>query len=73
MKNYDLSDEQYREYDFCGRVYRIDNPVTLFMRDGGTTHRVLDGAGVVHCIPAPGNSGCVLRWLTKPGLPPVKF
>jgi hypothetical protein len=65
MKENSLLTETYREYDFQGRVYRIDNPVTLFTREGGTTHRVLDSEGIVHCLPIPGSHGCVLRWKNK--------
>lgn len=54
--------EEWREYDFGRRVYRIDKPVTLWTRPGGTTHRVLDSEGVTHCVPAPGQFGCALRW-----------
>lgn len=66
-----LTDETYREYDFGGRTYRIDNPVSLFYRIGGSTHRIVDAAGVTHCLPAPGEGGCVLRWLATPN--PVQF
>lgn len=52
--------EKWREYDFGGRVYRINNPETVFL--GSTTHRVVDASGVAHCVPAPGFHGCVLRW-----------
>ena len=54
--------EEWREYDFQDRIYRIDNPVKVEFRDGSTTHRVTDVTGVVHCVPAPGQNGCVLRW-----------
>jgi hypothetical protein len=71
----DISAEAYREYDFIfgdeARLYRIDNPVSLYI--GTSTHRVVDGEGVVHCIPAPGHFGCVLRWKPKPGNGPVQF
>jgi len=53
--------EDYREYDFGGRVYRIDNPKRVVV--GKTTHRVVGDDGVVHCVPAPGYNGCVLRWV----------
>lgn len=69
----DITVEAWREYDFGGRVYRIENPVDLYMRPGGTTHRVVDAQGIAHCVPAPGQLGCVLRWKSQPGLPPVKF
>ena len=58
----DISDEEWREYDFGGRVYRIESPQSLYYRNGGTTHRVVDLWGIVHCVPAPGTDGCVLRW-----------
>lgn len=54
--------EQWREYDFGGRVYRIVTPVSVEFREGGATHRVIDADGIVHCVPAPGSQGCVLRW-----------
>jgi hypothetical protein len=57
--------EEWREYDFDGRVYRIEKPARVEFRDGSTTHRVTDSAGVVHCVPAPGHAGCVLRWKGK--------
>ena len=54
--------EEWREYDFGGRVYRIAAPVSVEFRPGGETHRVTDAEGVVHCVPAPGVNGCALRW-----------
>lgn len=63
LKNIDVKGvEAWREYDFGGRVYRIEAPVSVQFRDGSTTHRVTDSEGVVHCVPAPGHDGCVLRW-----------
>ena len=54
--------EEWREYDFGGRAYRIDKPVSVQFRPGGETHRVTDAEGIVHCVPAPGQNGCALRW-----------
>ena len=65
--------EIWREYDFSGRVYRIVRPQTLWMREGGSTHRVVDGDGIVHLVPAPGVSGCVVRWKKEDGYAPVDF
>lgn len=66
LKTFSLKTEAWREYDFGGRVYRIENPKALYFRDGGTTHRVLDADGKrCHCVPAPGFNGCVLRWQNK--------
>lgn len=70
VKTNDISSEEWREYDFGGRVYRIVNPRLLYRRDGGTTHRVVDSDGITHCVPAPGEAGCVLRWKANP---PVSF
>ena len=71
MTEQDLTQEEYREYDFGGRVYRIVAPWTLIV--GTTTHRVLDSHGIVHCVPAPGYHGCVLRWSPKDVTKPVQF
>ncbi len=73
MTSHDISMEAWREYDFGGRVYRIEEPSLLITRPGGTTHRVVAGNGVVHCLPAPGQDGCVLRWLSKDPNKPVDF
>lgn len=76
LKPSDISDELWREYDFGvygQRVYRIDNPTQLYMRLGGSTHRVVDDKGVVHCVPAPGQFGCVLRWKPRDPEFPVQF
>ncbi len=71
MEGKPLTDEKAREYDFGGRVYRIENPVTLYI--GSTTHRVVDDKGTVHCVPAPGYQGCALRWFPKDPANPVQF
>lgn len=73
LQSFSLTSEAWREYDFGGRVYRINSPQTLFIRVGGTTHRVLDADGAVHCLPAPGQGDCVLRWMNRDGCSPVEF
>ncbi len=73
LKEFDLTSEEYREYDFAGRVYRIDHPQRLFLRSGGTTHRVVDATGVVHCVPGVGFMGCILRWKNIDPDNPVNF
>jgi len=70
---HDLTPEAWREYDFGGRIYRIDNPQKLYYRHGGTTHRVVTADQVTHCVPVPGDHGCVLRWHGKDGGPDVSF
>lgn len=71
MKALDISNELWREYDFNGRVYRIDTPSFLYI--GNTTHRVVTPDNVAHCVPAPGFNGCVLRWTGKDGTAGVTF
>ncbi len=79
MISNDLSDEEWREYEFPVSdfdkkiVYRIHDPKTLFYRVGGSTHRVLDSAGVVHLLPGPGFRGCVIRWKPRNTTAPVAF
>lgn len=79
MEPRDVNKEEYREYEFMFaadpswvyRTYRITNPQKLWV--GTTTHRVLDGTGTVHCVPAPGERGCVLRWKPRDLTEPVQF
>ena len=71
----DLSDEASRTYVFAtGHRYVILAPVTLYTRPGGTTHRVVDKNGTVHCVAFPGPNGdTVLRWEPKKRDKPVAF
>jgi hypothetical protein len=77
LRQGDLSKEKWREYEFgtdgTRTTYRILSPVTVFYRSGGSTHRVLDSLGVVHCVPAPGILGCVLRWVNVDPTNPVNW
>lgn len=68
-----LLSEEWREYDFGGRVYRINAPKALYLKGGSQNHRVLDGEGVVHCVPAPCVAGCALRWKARDATKPVEF
>jgi hypothetical protein len=71
----DLRVEEWREYDFNGREkpYRITDPIAFYYREGGSTHRVVTAGGVVHCVPAPGHEGCVLRWKNRDITDPVTY
>lgn len=76
----DLTIESYREYEFGQPpnrvVYRINDPVAYYWREGGSTHRVVQADGVVHCVPAPGFNGCVVRWKNRgveTGADPVTY
>lgn len=54
-------------------TYRINRPTLLFIRPGGTTHRVVDFDGVAHCVPAVGLLGCIIRWANPKDSDPVNF
>jgi len=73
LQKRNITTELWREYDFGGRVYRIINPKELYYRVGGTTHRVVADDNVVHCVPAPGYCGCILRWQNRDPSKPVEF
>lgn len=61
MKELDISSEQWREYDYGGgKVYRIFSPRTLYIKEGSTGHRILDGEGVTHWVPV--NVFHTIRW-----------
>ena len=70
MIEHDISTEQWREYDYGnGRVYRIETPVTLYIKEGGSGHRILDKEGVTHWVPV--NCHYCLRWYAP--AEPVSF
>jgi hypothetical protein len=73
MEPKDLTVEEWREYDMPSRPepYRINEPKQLYC--GTTTHRIVDAVGVVHCVPAPGRHGCILRWKPRDRNKPVQF
>jgi hypothetical protein len=78
MKEFDLSKEEWREYEFlcddeCTITYRIEKPRKLFWEAGRTTHRVVDAEDIVHDVPTPGRYGCVLRWKNSDPTTPVNF
>lgn len=61
----DISSELYRVYTYAnGDKFRINNPVSLFLLDGGDSHRVIDAAGVTH---RPTRGWVGLSWKPKPG------
>ncbi len=76
LLEFDITTEAWREYDWPARAsmpYRINDPQKLFVRLGGTTHRVVDKDGIVHCVPSVGVNGCVLRWQNFDTNKPVNF
>lgn len=65
-----LTDEQWREYTFpSGAKVKIEAPQKLNVSKSGG-HRVLDGAGVSHYVPAGWIHLC---WQVKEGHPPFLF
>lgn len=75
----DITSESWREYSWIEPVskeritYRIEGAVKVHLYRGCTTHRVEDAKGVVHCVPAIGFYGCVLRWSSKDPTKPVAW
>jgi len=70
----DISDEAWREVVLAsGMTIRIDNPVTLIFRKGGSTHRVVDDKGEVYCYAAPETGQSILKWKSKNEDQPVQF
>jgi len=70
LKFSDLSDEQYRVYEYPdGSAVRLDNPTNLNVSKSGG-HRVSTKDGVSHYIPSGWNH---LWWLVKPGQPKFAF
>ena len=64
----DISNERWREIYFLktGKIYKISFPKTLIIRKGGSTHRVVDSDGIVHCYVAPELGETVIKWKNLP-------
>ncbi len=81
LLEFDISHEEWREYNWVWwdgevrrhRIFRINEPKTLYIRPGGSTHRVVDAQGIAHCVPSVGCMGCVLQWKNPDDTPPVNF
>ncbi len=71
----DLTSEEWREYQQAdGSVYRVWHPVALYRREGGTTHRVVDSEGVVHCVPCGSlHPNVIIRWKNWDSSNPVNW
>ena len=68
----DISDESERIVTLAGMKFVIKNPVTLIIRKGGQTHRVVDEFGQVYCYADPSTGKSLVSWKTKTGVP-VQF
>ena len=81
-----IDDELWRSYEwvipemqndnensFLMREHIIHNPKYVYIRPGGSTHRVVDADGVAHCVPAPGRYGCILKWKNPENIEAVNF
>jgi hypothetical protein len=78
LEDRSLTCECWREYEWVDdlgrlRTVRIENPLHIYYRKGGTTNRVVLQDGTVKCLPAPGFLGCVLTWKNADPSVPVKF
>lgn len=63
----DITSEEYRTYTYAdGQKFRINQPVTLYLLNGGG-HRIVDKSGVTH-RPERGYLG--ISWKPKDGQPP---
>jgi len=61
MKEVDISCELWREYvTIEGKVYGISRPMTLMLKEGSESHRVLDIEGTTHYIPL--SLFPIIRW-----------
>ena len=60
----DISHEMWREYEYNGHVFRVDQPVALILRVGSTGHRIVDTENDAHYFPGPSTLGkaVALRW-----------
>lgn len=61
------------EQIFVESVYKIKNPVKMWIRPGGVTQRILDAEGKVHLVPGIGYRGTIHRWTPKDPKAPVAF
>lgn len=66
MITHDISDELWREYVYVGGTYRIEAPVKLHIKEGGTGHCIEDAQGICHWVPV--NLWYALRWESKKGV-----
>jgi hypothetical protein len=78
LDEFDLTHETVRSYTWINQhghehTVEIYSPQKLFKRVGGSTHRVLDNEGNIHCVPAPEKFGCVLRWRSCDTNNPCEF
>ena len=63
----DISSEEWREVVTNeGLTFRIPKPVTLIIRKGGSTHRVINTNGEVWCYVAPETGKSVIKWKADP-------
>lgn len=66
-----LEDEDVWEVILADKTIRIENPVSLIIRKGGSTHCLVAEDGWTYCYPAPETGKSVIRWQAKEGCGPV--
>ena len=68
-----ISDETVRTYYTMGvKVHEIVDPIAVYIRPGGTTHRVVDSTGLVHCVAFPNMGRTTFTWRNHDQTTPVK-
>ena len=73
---FDLSAESERTYiQPDGTTYTVKDPVALYRRPGGSTHRVVSRSsnGLVEVHSVPVGPLTVVKWTPKDSLNPVQF
>jgi hypothetical protein len=63
IPNREFLRNEWREYDFNERVYRIDQPTHVVWNDDDHFEIVYDREGVAHKVPRVGFMNCVIRYL----------
>lgn len=67
----DISSEEWREIHVGDITIRIEKPLKLVYRKGGSTHRVINEAGKTYCYAAPETGKSVISLQAKEGEPAV--
>lgn len=73
IKKKSLNNEEWREYDYTGKTYRVHNPTLLYFYEGSDTHAIIDSEGILRVFPAPGYQGCHVTIKPKNSKNPVQF
>lgn len=59
---HDISSELFRDVYLPNFSMRIEQPVALIMRKGGTTHRIITRDGRFFCYASPERGNSIVSW-----------